>query len=319
MTVLVTGGAGFIGSYISKRLMDLGYEVIIVDNFNEYYETTLKEDRIKIFLNGYKFKLYTIDITDFKGLKRIFQENKIDIICHQAAQAGVRYSLENPFIYEETNLKGTLNLLELAKEFKVKKFIFASSSSVYGENKIPFKENNKLFPVSLYGATKASVELLVYSYHKMYKLNATGLRYFTVYGPWGRPDMAYFKFTKNILEEKPIEVYGYGRIERDFTYIDDIVEGTIKAMKKNYSFEIFNLGYGKSIRLNYLINLIEKILGKKAKKKYFPMQKGDIKKTCADISKAKRMLKWQPKVSIEEGIKNFIEWYNCYRKWQKEF
>ena len=319
-TVLVTGGAGFIGSHVSKRLMEFGYKVIIVDNFNEYYDPLLKEDRIKIFLKGYKFKLYRADITDFKNLRKIFQENKIDIICHQAAQAGVRYSLENPFIYEEVNLKGTLNLLELAKEFKIKGFIFASSSSVYGANKkIPFSEDDKTdSPVSLYGATKKSTELLVYSYYKMYKLNATGLRYFTVYGPWGRPDMALFKFTKNILEEKPIEVYGYGRMERDFTYIDDIVEGTIKAIKKNYSFEIFNLGYGRPVKLTYFINLIEKYLGKKAKKKYLPVQKGDVRKTYADISKAKKMLKWQPKTPIEKGIKNFIEWYKDYYEIRKQ-
>ena len=313
-TILVTGGAGFIGSHVAKKLIELGYNVVLVDNFNKYYDPKLKEDRIKYLLGKLKFKLYRADICNFKELKRIFEKNKIDLICHQAAQAGVRYSLENPFVYEEINLKGTLNLLELAKDFKVEGFIFASSSSVYGANeKIPFSEDDVTdSPVSLYGATKKATELLVYSYHHMYGIPATGLRYFTVYGPWGRPDMALFKFTKNILEDREIEVYGYGKMERDFTYIDDVVDGTIKAIEKNYSWEIFNLGYGKPQKLTYFIELIENYLGKKAKKKFLPMQLGDVRKTYADISKAKKLLNWRPKVPIEEGVGKFIDWYKEY-------
>jgi UDP-glucuronate 4-epimerase len=314
LTILVTGGAGFIGSHLSKRLIELGYNVIIVDNFNKYYDPHLKEKRIKNLLKGLKYKIYKEDISDFNALKSIFKKNKINIISHQAAQAGVRYSLENPFIYEETNLKGTLNLLELAKDFNIKGFNFASSSSVYGGNKkIPFSEKDITnSPVSLYAATKKSTELLVYSYHRLYNISATGFRYFTVYGPWGRPDMALFKFTKNILENKSIDVYGHGKMKRDFTYIDDIVNGIIRSIQKNYSWQVFNLGYGEPVTLMYFIKSIEKVLGKKAKKNYLHMQRGDVRKTFADISEAKKKLNWRPKISIEQGIKRFVEWYKKY-------
>lgn len=309
--VLITGGAGFIGSYITKRLIDLGYEVIIVDNFNSYYNPELKEARISKFLKGYKFKLYRIDIADFKSLRKIFQKNKIDIICHQAAQAGVRYSLENPFIYEQSNITATLNLLELAKDFKIKSFIFASSSSVYGGNKkMPFSEKDFTDnPISLYAATKKSTELLARCYHNLYKIPCTGIRYFSVYGPWGRPDMALLKFTKAISENKPIEVYNYGKMKRNFTYIDDIVDGVITIIEKNYPFEIFNLGGSENIELNDYIELIEKLIGKKAKKKFLPLQPGDVPETSADTSKAKKLLGWNSKISIEAGLERFIEWY----------
>jgi UDP-glucuronate 4-epimerase len=294
-TVLVTGGAGFIGSHVLKRMMDEGYRVVIVDNFNKYYDPLLKEERIKTLLKGYKFKLHRVDITDFPSLKKVFEEDTIHIICHQTAQAGVRYSLEAPFLYEASNLKGTLHLLELAKEYKVEGFIFASSSSVYGKgDRVPFREDDATdAPISLYGATKKATELLVHSYHALYNICATGLRYFTVYGPWGRPDMALFKFTKNILEGKEIEVYGHGDMERDFTYIDDVVEGTIKVIEKNYSWQIFNLGRGAPTNLMEFIALIEEYLQKRAKRRYLPMQKGDVKSTHADISKAKRLLEWE--------------------------
>lgn len=311
LKILITGGAGFIGSYVAKRLMDLGCGVIIVDNFNPYYNPKLKEARISQFLRGYKFKLYRIDVFDFLNLKKIFQENKIDIICHQAAQAGVRYSLTNPFVYEQSNVRGTLNLLELAKEFKVKSFIFASSSSVYGGNKkLPFSEDDRTDnPISLYAATKKSVELLARCYHNLYKIPCAGIRYFSVYGPWGRPDMALFKFTKAILSNQSIEVYNFGKMKRNFTYIDDIVGGTIAIMEKNYSFEIFNLGGSEVIELNYYIELIEKLLGKKAKKKFLPLQPGDAPETFADTSKVKRLLGWSPKVSIKEGLEKFVKWF----------
>jgi len=318
-TILVTGGAGFIGSQVAKRLMDLGYKAVIVDNFNSYYDPRLKRDRISLLLKGYHFKLYKADICSFEKLKKVFKENKIDIICHLAAQAGVRYSLENPFVYGETNIKGTLNLLELAKDFKVKGFVFASSSSVYGNNKkIPFLEKDLTEnQISLYGATKKMGEILVKNYSLMYKIPATILRYFSVYGPFWRPDLALCKFAKAISKNKPIDVYNFGRMWRDFTFIDDIVEGTVLAIKKNYSFEIFNLGRGKPVRLADFIKLIEKELGKKAKKILMPLQKGDVPKTWADISKAKRKLGYRPKVEIEQGVKRTIDWYKKYNRINK--
>ena len=313
-TILITGGAGFIGSNLAKKLLKLKYTIIIVDNFNAYYSPLLKKNRIKLLLKEYKFKLYKTDIANFKKLEEIFKKNKIDIICHLAAQAGVRYSLKNPFIYERSNLRGTLNLLELSKKYKIKGFIFASSSSVYGTNKIiPFSEKQKTdTPVSLYAATKKSTELIAYSYHHLYEIPITGLRFFTVYGPWGRPDMALFKFTKNIMENKPIDIYNYGKMKRDFTYIDDIVNGIIRAIKKNYDWQIFNLGRGEPVELIKFVKIIENCLHKKAKKKYLPIQPGDVCLTYANISKAKKLLGYIPKISVEQGIKKFINWYKSY-------
>lgn len=314
--ILVTGGAGFIGSHLAKKLMDLNYEIIIVDNFNSYYDPRLKEDRVSKLLGGYDFKIYRTDIKDFQELKKIFQENRINKICHLAAQAGVRYSLKNPFVYEESNVKGTLNLLELAKDFSIEGVILASSSSVYGETKqIPFSEtdpNNK--PISLYAATKKATESLAYAYHHLYKIPVTVLRYFTVYGPFGRPDLALFKFAKAILNDQSIEVYNFGRMRRDFTYIDDIIEGTVAALEKNYSWEIFNLGSNKPIELSYFIELIERILGKKAKQKLLPLQPGDVPETWANISEAKEKLGYIPKSSFEHSLKTTINWFVQYEK-----
>jgi len=316
-TILVTGGAGFIGSHLAKKLIDKGYSVVIVDNFNKYYDPRLKENRIKNILKGLSFKLYRIDITDREKMRQLFQKEKIDIICHQAAQAGVRYSLEAPLVYEKSNVLGTLNLLELSRQFGIKKIVFASSSSVYGNSKKAScsEKDNTDHPVSLYAATKKAAEMLFHSYHSLYKIPMAGLRYFSVYGPWGRPDMALFKFTGSILKGKQIEVYGGGKMDRDFTYIDDIVDGTLKAIEKKVSWEIFNLGFGGPVPLMEFIRLIEKHAGKKAKKKFLPMQKGDVKKTSANISKAKKMLNWQPKTSTRQGIKNFVEWYKSYYKY----
>ncbi len=312
--ILVTGGAGFIGSYTVKKLVEKGHSVVVIDNFNEYYDPKLKRDRIKILLSDLEFKLYETDISEFKDLKEIFKENDIDIVIHQAAQAGVRYSLENPFAYENANVKGTLNILECCKEFNIKKLIFASSSSVYGNRTdVPFKEtDNTDFPVSLYAATKKSTEAICYSYHSLYKIPMVGLRYFTVYGPWGRPDMALFGFTKNILEDESIDIYGEGNMRRDFTYIDDIIDGIISVMEKDFDFEIFNLGYGNPSGLMDFVETIEDYLGKKAEKNFLPMQKGDVPMTYADISKAKELFNFSPKTSLKEGVKKFIKWYKEY-------
>jgi UDP-glucuronate 4-epimerase len=312
--ILVTGGAGFIGSYTVKRLVEKGYHIVVVDNFNQYYDPQLKKDRIKSFLSNTDFKLYEADIGDASALKKIFQENSINIVVHQAAQAGVRYSLEAPHVYEHSNVKGTLNVLECAKDFKVEKIVFASSSSVYGERKVsPFKEGDITdSPISLYAATKKATEVICHSYHKLYNIKMTGLRYFTVYGPWGRPDMALFSFTKNILEGKPIDVYGEGKMERDFTYIDDIINGVEVAVEKDFAFEIFNLGRGNPAKLTDFIDIIENTLCKKAKRNLLPMQKGDVRKTYADIKKAEKMLNFKPQTSLERGVQNFIAWYKNY-------
>lgn len=312
MTILVTGGAGFIGFHLTKALVERGDKVIVVDNLSNYYDVQLKKDRLKQIKN--KIKFYQVDIANLEKLIKIFEKNTIDKVCHLAAQAGVRYSLINPFEYERTNILGTLNILELMKRFKIKDFVFASSSSVYGANeKIPFSVEDRVDkPISLYGATKRSNELMAYTYHKLYGLNCIGLRLFTVYGPWGRPDMALFKFTKNILEGNPIDVYNYGKMKRDFTYITDIVDGILSALKKDFGFEIFNLGNSTPVELNYFIECIEKELGKKAKKNLMEIQPGDVPETFADIDKSKKMLGFEPKIKIEEGIKNFIKWYKKY-------
>lgn len=313
-SVLVTGIAGFIGAHVASALFKSGYKVVGVDNFNKYYDPKLKSQRVKHLLDNSKIKVYKADITDFKQLTKIFSQHKVDFICHLAAQAGVRYSVENPFVYESSNLKGTLNLLELAHKHKVKGFVFASSSSVYGNSKkSSFSETDSTDqPVSLYAATKKSTELLAFAYHKLYGLPCTALRLFTVYGPWGRPDMALFKFTRQILRGQKIEVYNYGKMKRDFTYIDDIVQGTVKAIQKNYAWEVINLSSGRSLDLSYVISLLEDALGKKAQKKFVALQKGDVLKTFGNISKAGKLLGYKPRYKIERGIKNFVDWYLRY-------
>ena len=313
--ILLTGGAGYIGSHVSRALLEKGDEIVIVDNFNDYYDPNLKEDRIKHLVSNYENKkIERIDITDYKALEKIFQNEKFDKVCHLAAQAGVRYSLEQPFIYESSNVLGTLNLLELCRHYKVKDFIFASSSSVYGANKkIPYSEEDRVDnQVSLYAATKKSNEIMAYTYHHLFGLNCTGLRFFTVYGPWGRPDMGVFKFLDNIYQEKTIDVYNNGEMARDFSYIDDIVAGVVAVIDKSYSYEIFNLARGESLKLIDYISAIEKSLNKKAKINMMPMQPGDVKETWADITKARKMLDYDPKVSVEEGVNNFVNWYKEY-------
>jgi len=317
-TILVTGSAGFIGFHVTKKLLETGNKVIGVDSLNNYYEPKLKKNRNKILTKSSNYKFYKLNLKNEKELRKIFEENKIDKICHLAAQAGVRYSLENPLAYEESNLKSFINILECARHFKIKDFVYASSSSVYGKNEMDkkgFKESDEVNkPISLYAATKKANELIAYNYHHLFGINCTGLRFFTVYGPYGRPDMAIYIFTKNILAGKNIDVYNHGKMFRDFTYVDDIVNGIIKSLEKSYPYEIFNLGNSDTVELKYLITTIEKNLEQKAKINFKPIQPGDVEKTFANISKAKKMLDFDPKTKIEKGVKNFIEWYKEYYK-----
>ncbi len=313
MRILVTGGAGFIGSNLAKQLIDRGDEVVILDNFNDYYDPKLKEDRIKTVLKKCKFKLYRGDIRDVKILEKIFKKEKIDKIVHLAAMAGVRYSLENPSLYYEVNVMGTQNMLDFAVKYKIKNFVYASSSSVYGNNKkLPFSESDNVdTQISPYAASKKANELQAHVYSHIYKLPTTGLRFFTVYGPWGRPDMALFLFTDAIINNQTINVFNKGNMTRNFTYVEDIVSGIIAVLDKNLACEVMNIGGDKEEKLTRFIEVIEENIGKKAKKKLLPMQPGDVPSTVADIKKL-RKLGWKPTTRIETGIKNFITWYKEY-------
>ena len=311
---MVTGAAGFIGFHLSKKLLELGDQVVGVDNMNEYYDVTLKKGRLEI-LRGYNgFTFYREDICNLEGLRAIFQAEGVSIVCNLAAQAGVRYSLKDPYSYEKSNLAGFLNLLELAREYRVKNFVYASSSSVYGKNRsIPFSVADRTDqPVSLYGATKKANELMAHAYSHLFQIPCTGLRFFTVYGPWGRPDMALFIFTDAILRKKPIDVYNFGRMKRDFTYIDDIVDGTMAALKRPVPFEVFNLGNSNAVDLMEFIGMLEEELGRKAEKNMLPIQPGDVPETFADIESAKKSLGFNPKTPLREGIKRFVAWYREY-------
>lgn len=316
MTILLTGGAGFIGFYTAKALLERGTNVVIVDVFNDYYDVNLKRARIDQLKKKYEFTCIEADISDYKILESTFKKYKFDKICHLGAQAGVRYSLEDPLAYGYSNLIGTLNLLELCRKYNVRDFVLSSSSSVYGNSKkIPFSENYPaVTPISLYAATKKSNEEMAYVYHHLFRVNCTILRLFTIYGPWGRPDMAYFTFTKNIIEGKPIEVFNHGEMKRDFTYIGDALTGIIAAIDKPFPFEIINLGRGKPEKIKDFIKEIEINLGIEAEKKMMPMQPGDVPITFSDTSKAKKLLGYEPNVSIEEGVKNFVDWYKSYYK-----
>lgn len=313
MNILVTGGAGFIGSAVTKRLVERGDRVVILDNFNDYYDPQLKRDRIAVFLKGVDFKLYEGDIRDAALVENIFLEEKIEKVVHLAAMAGVRNSIKNPFLYADVNVNGTLVLLEAARKHDVQNFVYASSSSVYGGNeKIPFSESDSVdSPISPYAASKKADELFAHTWSHLYGLPTTGLRFFTVYGSWGRPDMALFNFTKNIFEEKPIEVYNFGKMTRNFTYIDDIVSGTITVLDANLPVGVMNIGGDAEEELTRFIEVIEENIGKTAEKKMMPMQPGDVPSTVADISKL-RMLGWAPTTRIDVGIKNFVDWYREY-------
>ena len=317
--ILVTGGAGFIGTNLTKTLLEQGNpsttlginKVFCIDNLNDYYSPQIKKNNIKQFDDNPNYQFQKLDIKNFNDLEKLFSDNSFDVVIHLAARAGVRASIENPSNYIQTNIQGTLNLLECLRKKPRTKFIFASSSSVYGNIKeIPFREDmNITNPVSPYAATKLSTEAICYTYHHLYKIKIVGLRFFTVYGPHNRPDMAHYKFTQSILEGKPIFKYGDGSTSRDYTYVDDIVQGIMACLDKNFSFEIFNLGNSTPVTLNKMISTLEKVLNKKAIIDQRPIPAGDVMHTYADISKAQKLLNWEPKTPYEEGVKKMIEWY----------
>jgi len=313
-TILITGSAGFIGFHTAKKLLEAGNIIIGADNFNNYYDPSLKEARNSILQGFSNFKLYRGDLSDEDFVERIFKENKIDQICHLAAQAGVRYSLENPRVYIKANIDAFINILEAARNYKIKDLVYASSSSVYGNNKkVPFSVSDSVDNhISLYAATKRADELMAYTYSYLFGINTTGLRFFTVIGPYGRPDMALMLFTSAISRGEAIKVFNFGKMKRDFTYIDDIVEGILLALEKTDGYQIFNLGNNKPVELEYFITCLEKELGKTAKKNYLEMQAGDILETFADNEHTKEVLGWEPKTSTEEAIKASVRWYKEY-------
>ena len=317
-TVLLTGAAGFIGHKTAEVLLRDGYRVIGIDNMNDYYDIKLKEYRLNQLIGNEQFEFHKIDIENRGKLQLLFQSISIDAVMNLAARAGVRYSLENPHIYASTNLKGSLNLLELAKDYDVEKYVLASTSSIYAGEKMPFSEERSVnCPISPYSATKKAAELMAYSYHYIYGIDISVLRYFTVYGPAGRPDMSIFRFIKWIDEGKPVKLYGDGSQSRDFTYVDDISEGTVKALKK-VGYEIINLGGGRNpISIQRVIQLIEKKVERKAIINNKEFQKTDIKETWADISKAKRLLDWTPRISFEDGLSHTVAWYEENKPWLK--
>ena len=331
--ILVTGSAGFIGFYLVKKLLDNGYDVVGIDNLNNYYDVKLKKTRLEKIQNfvekrklNERYKFLKIDLANKDSLKKLFKENTFDYVINLAAQAGVRYSLENPDAYVESNLIGFINLMECCREKPIKHFLFASSSSVYGMNvKQPFStSDNTDFPISLYAATKKSNELIAHSYSHLFKIPSTGLRFFTVYGPYGRPDMAYFKFTKLIEDNKKIDIYNNGKMKRDFTYIDDIIEGVFKVIKSppkamisnltnaRAPYRVLNIGNNNPVTLDRFISAIEKSLSKKAKKNMLPMQDGDVPITFADISDLSEKFGFQPSTTIEDGIDEFVKWYKSF-------
>ncbi len=316
-TILVTGGAGFIGSHLCERLLSNGVKVICLDNFDSFYDPNIKIKNVEGIGKKFPdlFELVTGDIRNPEHLKGAFQKNRIDFVVHLAARAGVRPSIADPLLYQDVNIRGTIILLETCKENGIKKFIFASSSSVYGENqRVPFTEKDlDIQPISPYGATKRAGELLCYSYHHLYGMNIACLRIFTAYGPRQRPEMAIHKFTRLIEQGEKIPMYGDGFSRRDYTYIDDLIDGILSVIHHHKGFEIYNLGESQTTSLKELIRLIEESFGKKANIEMLESQPGDVSVTYADITKAERMLKYQPRVKMEEGIRRFVEWYKKER------
>ncbi|NEQ20939.1 MAG: NAD-dependent epimerase [Microcoleus sp. SIO2G3] len=326
MKVLVTGAAGFIGYHLAQRLLAEGIQVYGIDNLNDYYDVKLKKDRLAQLHPQAKFTFEFLDLDNRDRMMQLFQEHRFDCVVNLAAQAGVRYSLQNPFAYVDSNMSGFVNLLEGCRHSQVKHLVFASSSSVYGANtKVPFSVTDNVdHPISLYAASKKANELIAHVYSHLYKLPTTGLRFFTVYGSWGRPDMAYFKFVKAIKEGKPIDVYNFGKMKRDFTYIDDVIEGVVRVMSKppqgnakdenNVPYKLYNIGNNSPVELMTFIEVIEKVLGKQAQKNFLPMQPGDVPSTYADVDELMNDVGFKPSTPIEEGIYHFVQWYQDYYK-----
>lgn len=314
MNILVTGGAGFIGSAVAQRLFADGHHVMILDDFNAYYDVELKRARAAQLPS--EITVIEGSITDVELLESVFASQKFDAVCHLAAQAGVRYSLENPHVYVETNVQGTFRLLEAMRMHGVNRMVYASTSSIYGnDTPAPFTEDAVAHaPVSVYAATKKAGELLAHTYSTLYGMDVTCLRFFTVYGPWGRPDMALYKFVNAIQQGQPIDVYNEGKLRRDFTYIDDIVEGFVQAVERPMGYQIINLGNGSPVELLQFIDVIESELGQRAQKNMLPMQQGDVFETYADIRKAQELLGYQPKTKVEEGVREFVKWYKDFYK-----
>ena len=334
MKILITGAAGFIGFHLSKRLLDQSCEIIGIDNLNDYYDPGLKHSRLEILKKYDKFRFEKVDLKDKESVDKIFETHNPTYVVNLAAQAGVRYSIENPYAYVDSNLVGFMNILEACRHYPVKHLLYASSSSVYGGNKVaPFSTNHNVdHPVSLYAATKKANELMAHTYSHLYGIPTTGLRFFTVYGPYGRPDMAYFSFTKDILAGKPIKVFNHGKMERDFTYIDDIVEGVVKlidripAGKKDWNeriddlstsfapYKVYNIGNNNPVPLMRFIRALETALGKEAEEIYLDMQPSDVIRIYADVSDLERDINFRPSTSIEEGLQKFVDWYRDYYK-----
>jgi UDP-glucuronate 4-epimerase len=314
MKILVTGGAGFIGSALTRALIDTGHQVTVIDNFNDYYDVSLKHDRVAALIPEVDIK--KVDVTDRTALNELFSETQFDVVCHLAAMAGVRYSVEHPQAYVDNNVTGLITLLECMRQHGVQRMVFASSSSVYGnDSSSPFLETAvAAAPESVYGATKRAGELILHSYFKQYGIQTTALRFFTVYGPWSRPDMAMLKFAKLMQSGQEIDVYNQGELRRDFTYIDDIVAGFVAAVHKPLGYEIVNLGRGEPFTLMDYISSLEAALGVEAKKNLLPMQQGDVFETYADITKARELLGFSPQTSIKEGISHFANWFKEYYK-----
>lgn len=332
MKILVTGAAGFIGFHLCKKLSQNNNEVTGIDNLNDYYDVNLKLDRLKQLERNKNFNLIRVDIKERESIAGIFSDERFDVVVNLAAQAGVRYSLKNPHAYIDSNIVGFLNILEGCRHSKVKHLVFASSSSVYGANtKMPFSVHHNVdHPVSLYAATKKANELMAHAYSSLYNLPCTGLRFFTVYGPWGRPDMALFLFTKAILHGEPIDVFNYGKMRRDFTYIDDIAEGVVRIIERipqpdpnwggdnpdtatSYApYKLYNIGNNNPVELMRFIEVLEDCLGKKAEKNLLPMQAGDVPATYADVDDLIKDAGFKPAISIEDGIKEFVKWYKYY-------
>lgn len=332
MNVFITGVAGFIGFHLARRLIDNGVGIYGIDNLNPYYDPSLKRDRLSLLKGHPLFRFEELDLTCRAGMEDLFRKERFDVVVHLAAQAGVRYSIENPHAYVDSNLVGFLHILEGCRHAAVPHLVYASSSSVYGANiKMPFSVHDNVdHPISLYAATKKANELMAHTYAGLYGLPCTGLRFFTVYGPWGRPDMALFRFTKAILEDEPIDIYNYGDMERDFTFVDDIVEGIVRIMdyipKPDASWDglqadpgtsfapyrLYNIGGSHPVRLMHFIEVLENELGKKAQKNMLPLQKGDVKATVADALDLEAAIQFRPQIPVEIGIKRFVQWYREY-------